>query len=274
MGKLLETLRRIVQDEKRAAAEEEAPAEMPFIEVGPRRLVLGSPDVMAALPGTPTGVEVAFRRLPGREPAARIATELVAYHAPAGQGSLRYCELLGSLLEAAGKSALAGQVLLFTSQRGGTGTTTVVLNVGITAARQGKSVLVVEANADRPAVSERLGLPRGPGLAEVLAGHCAIERALHETAQVKMQVLPAGGPPGSAGAEALRSFVRQLRGQYDLVLIDAAPWGPALAALAPACEAVFLVVKGSEVESAEVAALTRQLPARGVPLAGTVLSGL
>src|SRR5437588_769138 len=85
--------------------------------------------------------------------------------APHPAGKL-YRDLLAAVLGAA--PARPAVALLFTAATAGAGATTVVLNLAVTAARQGRRVVVVDVNVRRPAVAARLALCDRPGLAEVL----------------------------------------------------------------------------------------------------------
>src|SRR5207253_11034851 len=124
------------------------------------------------------GLTVFFRPItadPG--PArSRFATELVTFHRPEHALSKQYQNLAGTLT--AQLPATRSRVLLFTAAHPGAGTTTVLLNLAIALARQGKQrLVVVDANPNQPAVAERLGLPQVPGLAEVLAGSQPLQDA-------------------------------------------------------------------------------------------------
>ena len=105
-----------------------------------------------------------LRSLPPAAPKRGLAPELVAFHAPDQPASARYGDLLASLLEAGRvRPGAACRTLLLTAARSEIGTTTVLLNLAITAARQDLRVVVVDANLRRPAVADRLGLPPAPG---------------------------------------------------------------------------------------------------------------
>jgi Mrp family chromosome partitioning ATPase len=269
--------------------------EMNFIEVGPRRSFEASPAVLAAIPAQrgPGAAQSAPAAPPSSQPStlprphnvlfrsltvpSRLAPELVAFHAPANPASARFTELLESLLGAVlDKGGSAPTALLFSGVRSGIGATTALLNVAITAARQGLRVVVLDANLRRPAVATLLGLESAPGLTEVLAEEHTVEQALRATEQADLSVLTAGSPtPTIIGSEALLSLLEQLRNRFDLVLIDGPRWdGKAgVTALAAACEAVFLVVPCSEADKAPASELVQTLPRQGVRLAGCVLTG-
>jgi Mrp family chromosome partitioning ATPase len=284
--------------------------EIPFIEVGgPQMLLEASPQVLAAS-GRRTKAEergarqkdsvaaasahpsalaprsalagVSFQPLPAEAPALvpvpeRVAPELVAYHHPEHAISEQYRILLAGL-----EAALpVGQphVLLFTAPAPGVGTTTVLLNLAITRAQQGKSrIVLVDANLRRPAVAERLGLPKSPGLRDVLAGAVSLPRAFQETGLVNLQALTAGSDLGSGSTllagEAMRAILRHLRERFALVLVDAPCWDgrPEVVALGSACDAVYLVVPDSQAQSTEMNELLGVVAQQGSRVRGCILT--
>jgi Mrp family chromosome partitioning ATPase len=279
-----------------------APETVPFIEVGGKQVPIeGSPDVLASAAPFPrvaphsvevrpessigavpepeeTGLTVFFRPIvAGPGPArSRFAPELVAFHRPEHALSKQYQNLAGALL--AQLPAMRSRVLLFTALHPGAGTTTVLLNLAIALARQGKQrLVVVDANPQQPAVAERLGLPQVPGLAEVLTGAVSLQDVLQETGQANLLALTAGnsrGVRGPLGGEAIRALLRQLRERFDLVLFDAPCWSAqaALLPLALSCEAVYLVSAEAEAHDPETASLLQSMSQQGVPLRGHLMT--
>jgi Mrp family chromosome partitioning ATPase len=183
---------------------------------------------------------------PPRPTAPQPAAEVIAFYHPEHAVSAQYRALLTGLL--AQLAAPRGQVLLFTSPAPWTGTTTVLLNLAVTAARhESRRVAVVDANLRRPALAPRLGLSATPGLCDVLAGSVPLGRALQETAQANLWAL-APGRTGTSDARLpldwLLPTLRQLREQFDLVFVDAPSWneGSEVSALAATCDAVYVVL--------------------------------
>jgi Mrp family chromosome partitioning ATPase len=261
---------------------------MPFIEVGPNRSIEASADVLAYRPvaapraaaatpaaAAPDGLRaVTFRPLSLAKTATGIAPEVVAFHNPGHAIAGQYRDLLAAILAAA--TARGTPTLFFTGSAAGAGTTTVCLNVAVTAARQGRRVVVVDANPRRPAVAARLALCDRPGMGEVLAGTATLDEALQETEQPGLTALTGGGTAGNAprAAETYRSLLRQLRLRFDLVLVDGPHWDgrPEVTAPGAACDAAFLVFPASGDDASATEELTRQLPASGVRLAGCVVA--
>jgi Mrp family chromosome partitioning ATPase len=301
MGKIFDTLGRNGNSKRIALASTASPGsalpveEPAFIEIGPHREVIAaSPSVLAEKPVT-NPVPLAgprsplFRALPSTlatkpapmPPAAtlrrpRMAAELVAYHTPDHPVSLRYSELLSAVLDAtAVKSQATQRIINLCPIRGGIGSTTVLLNLSIIAARQGNRVLVVDAHFKAPALANRLGLTPAPGLMELLSGECTLDEAARPTDQEGLFALTAGQQgPFLADTATIEDMLIRLRERFDLVLMDGPRWEgkPTCLSLFGQADAVFLVVPASEADSAPANEWMRTLPQQGIRLAGSILT--
>ncbi len=238
-----------------------------------------------SLGAVPSGAEVklfglAFRPVPGEEfplaPAEeRLAPELVAFHQPSHAISEQYRTVVAGM--ASQLPAGQSHILLFTAPAPRTGTTTVLVNLAITRARQGRGrVVMVDANLRRPGLAGSLGLPVMPGLGEVLRGSASLQRVTRETGQPNLHVL-AAGPSADGGhlliaSASMRAVLRQLRSRFDWVLVDAPCWdGRAeVVALGSACDAVYLVLPQAKADSPEMEDLLQLVPQQGSRLRGCI----
>ena len=279
----------VVEESWEPEIEAEACDSMSYIEVGPQRFFEASADVLAATPAPsalPKPHNTLLRSLVPTSPKRGLAPELVAYHAPGQPSSARYGDLLASLLEAGRiRAGATCRTLLLSAARSGIGTTTVLLNLAISAARQDLRVVVVDANLRRPAIADRLALPPSPGLTDVLAGEVGLEDALQATAQKNLFALTAGSPTALLADEtSIRDVIRKLAADHDLVLIDGPrieqplsaagrAWDSrAVSLLASVSQAMYLVVPTAESESDATRELTAGLAARALPLAGCIVT--
>jgi Mrp family chromosome partitioning ATPase len=295
MGRLLETLRQAegtrsfpeqgkptsvpVWPPQGEIAEEEPDREIPFIEVGPRKSLEASPGVLGeqtAGPGraSPKSPQVSFREW--KPLRGRISPEVVAFHSPADRAGEQYRSLLAALINPfPGNQA---HVLFFTSPQPEASSTAVVLNLAVTAARQGHNrVIVVEAQEARPHLAELLGLPEAPGLREVFAGMADLDRTLQETEQSGLVGLVTGLPGPSRGVhlqvETVRSVLRQLRQRGDLIFVLGSDWNgqPEQMAWATAADGVCLVLPEEKAHSPEVDDLVQRLTQEKARVMGCVL---
>jgi tyrosine-protein kinase Etk/Wzc len=293
----------------KAVNDEPTEEEISFVEVGgPNHAFEASPSVWAAakrakspaeikapktlvprtipLPASklPAGVEprgVLFQAvpeltLPAHPCRARWGRELVAYHEPDHPVCAQYRGLFSAMNEQVRLGS--GKVILLAGVCPGAGTTTVVLNLAAICARQcAGSVVVVDANLQRPAVSHRVGLPVGPGLRDVLSGRFSVARALQNTGHANLLAITAGEAHHHSGplprATSLRSMIAQVRRQCHWMFLDGPAWegGPELAALVACADMVYLVLRPAEVGTASVLSLMQLIPHLGGELGGYIV---
>ena len=272
--------------------------DIPYIEVGPHKSMEASPSVLAAappkvnlpkveldepllVPADPpsTTPAIFFRPAPPEalRPPSPLAPDLIAFHDPDHPVSGQYHDLLTSLTA----SLPAGRplALLFTSPLPDAPTTTVLLNLALTAARLGRRVVLLDADPCRANVAPRLGLLDNEGLRQVLAGATPLDDALQKTVQPNLFALTAGAASSAAAlrfvAETVRSVLRRLRQRFDLVFIAGPTWDtdPDALPAALACDAALIVLPSEHAESPRVDELFQTLPAKGVRLAGCIFVG-
>ncbi|MCS6865725.1 MAG: cellulose synthase operon protein YhjQ/BcsQ [Gemmataceae bacterium] len=203
--------------------------------------------------------------------------ELVAYHFPNHPVSGEYREFRDAVLRQLPEAR--SRVLTFTAAAAAAGTTTVLLNLAITLARDGLRVLVIDANWDQPAIATKLGIPSCPGLAEVLHEQTPLPWALQPTVLATLQALPTGSvaePPEASWGELFRHdfppLLTQLRQWYEWILIDAGVWGvnPDRDATCHVADAVHLVTRAEDAGRPEFTGLRAEVKQRGGCLRGYV----
>ena len=170
------------------------------------------------------------------------------------------------------------RALLFTSCLADEGKSSSVCNLAIMQAQVGKRVIVVEADLRRPRATSYLGLPSSVGVTDVLVGKVAVADAIQTWGSDLFDVLASGPTPPSPsdllGSQRMSQLIEQLRGQYDLVFIDAPPLLPFADAVAtgPACDGAILMVRYGKTRIVQVRQAIDALSAVGVPILGSVLS--
>ncbi len=191
--------------------------------------------------------------------------------------------------------------ILVTSTVAGEGKTTVASSLAFAMAAAGKRTLLVDCDLRRPALADRLGIPKAPGISEYLAGTASPDEILrtisfadgtvalnggstnghgHSTAGQRLVCIPSGTPPPNAaellGSSRFKEFIAQVSETYDAIVLDSSP----LLAVAdtlemlPEADAVLICARESRTTrghaSAARAALSR-LPARPM---GVVVTGV
>jgi capsular exopolysaccharide synthesis family protein len=117
--------------------------------------------------------------------------------------------------------------LLITSAAPGEGKSTTAVNLATAMARDGKCVVLMDADMRSPSVHRFLELPQSPGLSQVLAGMTELTEALRQTEIENLIVLPAGTiPPNPAellGSDAFLRVLEQLDELADVIVVDSPP---------------------------------------------------
>jgi succinoglycan biosynthesis transport protein ExoP len=175
------------------------------------------------------------------------------------------------------------------SAEGGDGKTTIAAHLAQAAARSGARALLIEMDLRAPTLSQRLGVPAGPGIVDVLSGVVAMTEATRSvdvatasTGERKRSydVLVAGAalPPDPSElleSTALLAMLEQARSLYDFVVIDTPPLTsvPDAFPLLTRVDGVIVVgfVGHSRREAAEQ--LEQMLLGSGAPLMGVIANG-
>lgn len=147
---------------------------------------------------------------------------LVALEAPDSAAAEGYRLLLARLDRLAEKRPV--RVVAVTSSARGEGRTTTAANLALTAAQEGRTTVLVEADLRRPTLGRLFGLAPRPGLAELLDGSAELSQAIVRVGA--LSVMTAGDVHNAAGA--LRSprvpaVLDALRAAHQYVILDAPP---------------------------------------------------
>ena len=126
-------------------------------------------------------------------------------------------------------SKYRAKTILVTSALQSEGKTTTAVNLAIALANRQHNVLLIDGDLRNPSVMEALGLEKAEkGLADLLAGQCELEQILVSYKNRKHLTLIPGGRPIEntnmlLSSETTEQLFKQLRDQYDYVIIDAPP---------------------------------------------------
>jgi capsular exopolysaccharide synthesis family protein len=197
---------------------------------------------------------------------------LVALVAPESMAADQYRVLLRRLDRAA--LARPMRTIAITSCARGEGRSTTAANLALTAAREGRDVVLVEADLKRPSVGRLFDLAPRAGLAEVSEGKAELAQAISRVGN--LAVVCAGDARDADAvvrSPRLGATLETLRGSFPLVVLDAPP---ALALsdagrLAACADGIVLVVRAGETPREVVRMAVEALPDR---LVGIVLNGV
>jgi capsular exopolysaccharide synthesis family protein len=200
---------------------------------------------------------------------------LVVRDDPEGSGAEAFRRLRANLQSVDGDRA-AHKIVMLTSPSSGDDTVTVLCDLACAMAETGQRVLVVEADLRRAEVAERFGVTQTVGLTNILARGTRVEDVV-QRADGGVDVVTSGPIPPNPGpllaSSQMARFLTEVRPQYDVVLVGAAPVLPVADAtvLAPLVDAVVLVVRlGTPAYRVEAARESLRVVSARVP--GTVLT--
>jgi capsular exopolysaccharide synthesis family protein len=158
------------------------------------------------------------------------------------------------------------------------GKTTVVINLAVTLALAGQRVVLVECDLRRPRVAERLGLEEGIGATTVLIGQISLDEALQKHRETGLTVLTAGRRPPNPSellqSHAMGELIRDLRGRFDVVLLDAPPLLPVTdaALLAAQSDGLIMTVRHGKTSRDQVRIALQRVEAVDGECVGMVIN--
>ena len=164
----------------------------------------------------------------------------------------------------------AGKILVVTSPTLQEGKTTTIVNLALTMAQSGQRTLLVGANLRRPSIHRFFGIEREPGLANILVGSVQWRDCIRTVADILMgrfemedimaapgldnlHIIEAGPIPANPSellsTPAMAGFLRAVRDEYDVVLIDTPPVLPVTdsAIVSAQADGVILVYQAGKV---------------------------
>ena len=174
--------------------------------------------------------------------------------------------------------ASGAQSIMISSGLPESGTTSVALNLAVTAIHSGRKVAVVDANFRRPRISDLMGLdPSEPGLGEVLSEEAPLSSVV-KTSQDGLVVLPAGSPEyriyERLNTSRFSSMLDELSTTVDLVIVDVPPLvvaGEGIA-IASRVDASILVARAYSEQKGLIIRLIRQLSSQPSEFLGIILN--
>ena len=178
-----------------------------------------------------------------------VDPSIYAHHLPHSQSAEVFRGLRTSLFFRT--SGTDNKTIGITSPNQGDGKSTLLLNLAISMAQSGRSVLIVDADLRRPRVGQLLGLKGGDGLAGILESDSEPWDAIQTTEIENLSALPCGTAPANPAEllsrPQLANFLSLVRDRYDYVLVDCPPVlaiaDPCI--VAPLVDATLLVLEAS-----------------------------
>ncbi len=117
--------------------------------------------------------------------------------------------------------------IMFTSTQQGEGKSTACRALGLSLARLGKRVVVIDVDLRRPNVHRLFEAPNREGLSNVLTGQISLAQAIRLGGEQQVDFIVAGSiPPNPTeliNSPQMLAILTELRASYEVVLLDSAP---------------------------------------------------
>lgn len=221
--------------------------------------------VLGLIPAIHAG-ELGKRRRAGADEVEQIASTLVTRFAPRSPISEAYRALRTNIQFLRIDAPL--KTLVISSPGPSEGKSTTVANLAITTALAGARTLLVDADLRRPVVHSLFGQEREPGIINVLVERLPLSAAVRPSGIENLSILPAGTiPPNPSellGSQKMKDLIRELAGQFDLVLFDSPP----------VITVTDTAVLGSQAEGVVLVALSHGTDRRALARAQTLLANV
>lgn len=174
------------------------------------------------------------------------------------------------------------KTVVFTSPQSGDGKTTTATNLALTIARRGDRVLLIDADMRRGLINVLFGVPREPGLADVLCDSSTLGAALRsvDVEAGRLDFLTTGAFPAEPakllGSTRMRALLQDLATRYDTIILDSPPTNVVTDALALSAhvDGVVVVARAGVTALEALMYTMEQLQHVRAPILGTVLNGI
>jgi polysaccharide biosynthesis transport protein len=160
------------------------------------------------------------------------------------------------------------------------GKTTTTVNLAVSLAQSGKSVIAVSCDLRKPRLHRFFDVDNAVGLTSILRGQATLEEAMLPTEIKGLQIITSGPVPNDPaellGSDRMDQLLAVLRGRADFVLLDTTPALVVADALvlAPKSDGVIVVADAAQTTRAAVSRLRQQFEGVGATIIGGILNNL
>ncbi|MCW2573779.1 MAG: exopolysaccharide transport protein family [Frankiales bacterium] len=218
---------------------------------------------------------------PGRKASRQPGWPALLYNAQRPDASAGALALrnLATTLEF-GFASAGRRRFLITAATENVGRSFVAANLAHLFAGAGHRVLLVDADFKGGHLHRHLGMPRTPGLAELLAGTARDDDVLRVVEGTRVAFLSAGETPAGISSLKLMSGISDMMDRFsatfDVVIIAGPPVLQAAETLflAAAADSIFLVARSEQTQAEEIAECARRLAQSGHEISGVIFNDM
>lgn len=172
------------------------------------------------------------------------------------------------------------QVLMVSSAGPGEGKSTTITNLAVTFAQSEKKVVLIDADLRKPTAHHTFSISNRWGLSSIISQQSSLEEVIQVTDIPNLDVITSGAiPPNPAemmGSKRMTAIINQLRGLYDIILIDTPPLLAVTDAqiVAAKSDGVIMVVDQGRVKREIAAKAVKNLESVNARILGVVLNNV
>ena len=185
-----------------------------------------------------------------------------------------------SVLSSVGDESLKSVAV--TSVGPGEGKTLTAVNLAVSIAHTGMSIVLVDCDVRRPRMHKVLDLPRAPGLADLLdprgSYFLRVQKVVKKTTLMNLSAISCGTPPSDPlelfeGAP-IRRLIADLSDRYDMVILDTPPVLAAAdtAILGQLVDGAVIVIRAGQTDREDAQRAYAQLTLAKVRVLGAIFN--
>ncbi|NIK26279.1 CpsD/CapB family tyrosine-protein kinase [Paenibacillus lupini] len=150
------------------------------------------------------------------------------------------------------------QMLMVASAQAGEGKSTVISNLAVAYAQEGKRVLLIDTDLRKPSLHRIFAHTNRQGLTNLLTGQSMLQEVLKDSGIENLSLITSGPtPPNPAellGSARMKKLLEELKEQFDLILFDTPPVLAVTDSLIVStyCDGVLLVIHAGKVKKTYV----------------------
>lgn len=176
------------------------------------------------------------------------------------------------------RSETRPKVMMMATPKPGQGGTTTAINLAISLAQGGESVVLIDADGRRPSLHKIFSLSNRVGLSSILQDNVGLSMALQQTSTKNLQLLAAGpiveNPWSLLRSDNMRKLISSLRELADFVIIDtpSAMVFPDALAISEFVDGAIFVIRSHDTLGKNELQLKAVFNKAQVPIIGVVLN--
>ena len=211
---------------------------------------------------------------------SKVDARLIPYFDPKSIVSEQYKSLVTNLLSL--NRGKPPHVMVITSSVASEGKSITALNLAITMSHavQKPKILLIDADMRKGKIVQYLGVDEHRGLSEYLTNQAQLDEVMFNIDIEHLSFISCGSvashPADILASSRMKDLLREMRTQYDYILIDTPPIIPVTdaAIIGALADGVILVIKAGETQRGIVSRASELLTQAHAKVIGHILTGI